>query len=146
METTLEFKGAKTAPQISALSQMTSLKIANSAPMQDYFRSRGLFPLLANFPPYRQIMKIHHILYLSNTHLLGSRYCLCKNLLQCMILQLRILIVVKNRQTLKHHVKEQNVHTYLTLIQPFSKIDLFPKSVYFLTVQALQEITPKRHL
>ena len=37
---------------------------------------------------------------------IGSRYCLCKNLLQCMILQLRILIVVKNRQTLKHHVKE----------------------------------------
>ena len=36
--------------------------------------------------------------------------------------------------------------TYITLIKPFSKIDLFPSSVYFLTVQALREITPKRHL
>ena len=60
-----------------------------------HFRSRGLFPLHADFPPYIQIMKIHHILYLSNTHLLGSRYCLCKNLLCYLILQLlRILIVV----------------------------------------------------
>ena len=39
-----------------------------------HFRSRGLFPLHADFPPYIQIMKIHHILYLSNTHLLGSRW------------------------------------------------------------------------
>ena len=91
---TLKFKGANTASQISALSQMTPLKIANSASMWGHFRSRGLFPLLADFPPYRQIMKIHHILYLSNIHLLGSRYCLCKYLLQCMILQLRILIMV----------------------------------------------------
>ena len=41
-----------------------------------HFRSIGLFPLHADFSPYSQIMKIHHILYLSNTHLLGSRYCL----------------------------------------------------------------------
>ena len=30
---TLEFKGAKTVPKISALSHMTPLKIANLAPM-----------------------------------------------------------------------------------------------------------------
>ena len=49
-------------------------------------------------------------LYLSNTHLFGSRYCSCENPLQCIILQLlRILIVVLNRQTLKHRVKEFTV-------------------------------------
>ena len=42
---TLEFKGAKTAFEITALSQMTPLKRANSAPMRGHFRSRGLFPL-----------------------------------------------------------------------------------------------------
>ena len=82
-------------PKISALSQMTPLKIANSASMWGHYRSRGLSSLRADFPPYSQIMKIHLRLYLSNTHLLGSRYCLCKNLLHYLILQLlRILIVV----------------------------------------------------
>ena len=93
----LEFKGAKTAPRISALPQMTPLKVANSAPIwvtsevESSFLSILISPL--TFPPH--IMKTHHILYLSNTHLFGSWYCLCKNLSHCMILQLlRILIVI----------------------------------------------------
>ena len=71
---TLKFIGAKTAPEISALSQMAPLKRANSAPMWATSEVEGSFPLHADFPPYIQIMKIHHILYLSNTHLLGSRW------------------------------------------------------------------------
>ena len=65
-----------------------------------------------------------------------------------MILQLLgISILVYDRQALKHHVKEWNkIYTYLTLIQPFSSINLFIKSLYFSKVQALQEITPNRHL
>ena len=91
----IKIKRGQNGTKISALSQMTPLKIANSASMWGHYRSRGLSSLCADFPPYSQIMKIHLRLYLSNTHLLGSRYCLCKNLLHYLILQLlRILIVV----------------------------------------------------
>ena len=58
----IAMNAAKTAPKISALSQMTPLKIVNSAPMWGHFRSRGLLPFHADFTPYSQIMKIHHIL------------------------------------------------------------------------------------
>ena len=82
------------APEISALSQMTPLKIANSAPMWATSEVEGCF-LSVLISPLTVIMKIYHMLYLSHTCLLGYKYCLCKNLLHCMILQLsRILIVV----------------------------------------------------
>ena len=92
---TLEFKGGQNGPRNFSSLTNDPLKNSQFSSNVGHFRSRGLFPLHADFPPYIQIMKIHHILYLSNTHLLGSRYCLCKNLLCYLILQLlRILIVV----------------------------------------------------
>ena len=48
---TFEFKGAKTAPKILTLSQVTPLKKSQFSSNVGHFRSRGLFPLYADFPP-----------------------------------------------------------------------------------------------
>ena len=44
----------------------------------NHFRSRGVFCLYTDFYPNCPVMKINLILYLLNTHLLGSRCCFCK--------------------------------------------------------------------
>ena len=66
---TFEFKGAKTAPKILTLSQVTPLKRANSAPIWATSEVEGSFLSMLISPPQSQIMLIHYILHLSNTHL-----------------------------------------------------------------------------